>query len=258
MNNPKLHMYNGNNVVSARELHAFLEIATDFTEWCKRMFEYGFEEKRDYVILLKNGENKISKSNPINYALTLECAKEISMIQRTEKGKIARQYFLDCEKQLKERENVSSTLPKTKEELWAMALTSLNEEVDKQKRQLELANQTIQLNAPKVEYVNEVLQSQSTHNTNSIAKELGMSAITLNRLLKDRGIQYHQGGRWLLYQKFQDKGYTKTKTHTFVDGEGKSRTEVLTVWTEAGRAFIHSLFNRNLGEKLTLNPLSLG
>lgn len=87
------------NVISARELHNFLEVKTDFTDWCKRMFEYGFVENQDYVILLKNRE-KISKSNPIDYALTIDCSKEISMIQRSEKGKIARLYFIDCEKQL--------------------------------------------------------------------------------------------------------------------------------------------------------------
>lgn len=92
---------NGKSVVSARMLHNFLEVKTGFTDWCKRMFEYGFEENQDYVILLKNGENKVSKSNPIDYALSIDCAKEISMIQRTEKGKQARQYFIECEKQLK-------------------------------------------------------------------------------------------------------------------------------------------------------------
>lgn len=90
----------GSRVVSARELYSFLEIKSDFSDWCKRMFDYGFDENKDYVILLKNGE-KVSKTNPINYALTLDTAKEIAMLQRSEKGKQARQYFIECEKQLK-------------------------------------------------------------------------------------------------------------------------------------------------------------
>lgn len=93
---------NGKNVASAKDLHSFLEIGTDFTTWIKRMFEYGFEESQDYSILLKNGENKVSKSNPLDYALTIDCAKEISMIQRSEKGKQARKYFIECEKKLKQ------------------------------------------------------------------------------------------------------------------------------------------------------------
>ena len=90
----------GNRVVSARELYGFLGIKTDFSDWCKRMFEYGFVENQDFTILLKNGENKISKSNPLDYALTIDTAKEIAMIQRNDKGKQAREYFIACEKAL--------------------------------------------------------------------------------------------------------------------------------------------------------------
>ncbi len=94
----------GEQVVSARELHDFLEVKTDFSKWCERMFEYGFVENQDYVkVSVKNDDNsKGGRSNLIDYALTLDCAKEIAMLQRTEKGKQARQYFLDCEKTLKE------------------------------------------------------------------------------------------------------------------------------------------------------------
>lgn len=94
----------GTKVVSARELYQFLEVGSDFTHWCKRMFDYGFIENQDYAILVKNDE-KVSKTNPIDYAITLDTAKEISMIQRSEKGKLARKYFIECEKQLIELSN---------------------------------------------------------------------------------------------------------------------------------------------------------
>lgn len=90
----------GSKVVSARDLYEFLKIKAQFTDWCKRMFEYGFEENRDYIILHKNVKN-VSKSNPINYALTLDTAKEIAMLQRSEKGKQARLYFIECEKMMR-------------------------------------------------------------------------------------------------------------------------------------------------------------
>lgn len=92
---------NGSQVVSARELHSFLEVKTDFTNWCKRMFEYGFDEDKDYS-LAKFGEPLNQVHNKIDYALTLDAAKEISMLQRTEKGKVARKYFIECEKKLKQ------------------------------------------------------------------------------------------------------------------------------------------------------------
>lgn len=88
---------NGQQVVSARELHEFLEVKTDFTDWCKRMFEYGFEEGRDFTSYL--GESNGGRPSK-EFALTIDCAKEISMLQRTDKGKEARLYFIECEKQL--------------------------------------------------------------------------------------------------------------------------------------------------------------
>ncbi|MCO7332655.1 antA/AntB antirepressor family protein [Riemerella anatipestifer] len=97
----KITEQNGKQAVSARELHSFLEIKDKFADWIKRMFEYGFIENIDYQILSDFSE-KIGRGRPsVDYALTLDCAKEISMLQRSEKGKQARQYFIECEKRLK-------------------------------------------------------------------------------------------------------------------------------------------------------------
>jgi len=88
-------------VVSGRDLHEFLEIGTQYTKWFDRMTEYGFEENEDYVLL----SQKRLTNNPRNpytevgdHLLKLDAAKEISMIQRNDKGKQARQYFLQIEK----------------------------------------------------------------------------------------------------------------------------------------------------------------
>src|SRR5690606_20514500 len=70
----------------------------------------------------------------------------------------------------------------------------------------------LQKQAPKVAYVDKVLTSVSTYPTTLIAKELGMSATKLNRFIKDHGIQYKIGGSWVLHNKYDNKGYTKTKT----------------------------------------------
>ncbi|MBD2753756.1 antA/AntB antirepressor family protein [Spirosoma validum] len=91
----------GSPVVSARELHSFFEVKTEFAKWSKRMFDYGFTEGQDYSqVIVKNDDNPNGGRPMTDYALTLDCAKEIAMIQRTEKGKQARQYFIDKEKQL--------------------------------------------------------------------------------------------------------------------------------------------------------------
>ena len=88
-----------NNTVSARELHEFLEIGTRFDKWFNRMCEYGFNENSDFrAIAQKRPTAQCNITTYIDYEITIDMAKEISMIQRTEKGKQARQYFIQCEK----------------------------------------------------------------------------------------------------------------------------------------------------------------
>ena len=122
-------------------------------------------------------------------------------------------------------------------------LKQLEAQSEQQQATIELQTEQIKQAAPKVAYVDTVLQSVNTYAANLIAKELGMSAETLNRKLKERGVLYKQGGVWVLTAKYQDKGYTKTRTHTYTRSDGSTGTSMLTVWTERGRAFIHKLFN---------------
>ena len=98
----KLIKINSNNTVSGRELHKFLEIGTRFDKWFIRMCEYGFNENDDFIRVAQKCPTLGGTQTIIDYAITLDMAKEISMLQRTEKGKQARQYFINCEKKLKE------------------------------------------------------------------------------------------------------------------------------------------------------------
>jgi len=92
--------------------------------------------------------------------------------------------------------------------------------------------------SPKADYYDNTLVSKDTMTTTQIAKELGMSAKALNKKLHSLGIQYSVNGQWLLYAKYQDKGYTKPHTYTeIIDNE--SRSFISTVWTQKGRGFIH-------------------
>ena len=115
---------NSNNTVSARELHNFLEVGQDFTNWIKRMINYGFELNQDFTIA-KISEGKVTKHE---YIISLDMAKELSMIQRSEKGKQARRYFINCEKKLKEVvKKPLSTLEQLK--LHYLALEEQNKEI---------------------------------------------------------------------------------------------------------------------------------
>jgi phage antirepressor YoqD-like protein len=147
-----------------------------------------------------------------------------------------------------ELENKSSS-PQSDAVVLANAFQILNNMVEDQKRliaqkdnALIQANEVITKAMPKVAYCEDVLQSKTNITINVIAQELGITAIKLNQLLKEKGVHYKQGGKWLLVSKLRNKGYTESYTHTYTKSNGEKGTDIQTRWTELGRAFIHSLF----------------
>jgi phage antirepressor YoqD-like protein len=109
-----------------------------------------------------------------------------------------------------------------------------------------LAEEVILEQAPKVQYHDQVLISERTYTTTTIAKELGTAAPSFHKELNNRGIMYKTDGHWVLYHKHQGKGYTKTRTATYTDRYGKQQSNITTVWTEKGREWLHGLFNAEL------------
>lgn len=92
---------NGRRAVNARDLHSFLESKQDFSTWMKnRIDQYGFVENQDYQVFHKIMENPKGGRPSDEYALSIDMAKELSMVERTERGKQARRYFIACEKGL--------------------------------------------------------------------------------------------------------------------------------------------------------------
>lgn len=92
----------GTIAVSGRDLHEFLGIETPYTQWFERMVAYGFTENVDFTGLSQKSEKPSGGRPRIEYVMTLDMAKEVSMIQRNEKGKQARQYFIEVEKRYKQ------------------------------------------------------------------------------------------------------------------------------------------------------------
>ena len=92
----KITEKNGNRAVSARELHQFLEVTERFSYWFERQLQYGFVKNQDYTGC--KVFNTLANQTLQDYALTIDTAKEIAMIQRTPKGKQARQYFIEMER----------------------------------------------------------------------------------------------------------------------------------------------------------------
>lgn len=122
-------------------------------------------------------------------------------------------------------------------------LEAARAEKERLEQQNRLQSEQLKLAAPKMQYVDNVLRSVNTYTVTQLAKELGFtSGEALNKKLKEMRVQYKQSGQWLLYTDYSGKGYTKTKTESFTRNDGSIGTNTYTVWTERGRAFLHSLF----------------
>ena len=108
----KIEERNGEQLVSARELHKFLEVKTRFDKWFNRMVEYGFIENIDYIAIgQKRPTAQGNKTTYMDYLLKISMAKELSMIQRNGKGKQARLYFIECERKAKEQNQIIISKP---------------------------------------------------------------------------------------------------------------------------------------------------
>lgn len=131
----------------------------------------------------------------------------------------------------------------TDAELMAKALLVAQRQIEQREERinaLETANKKL---LPDAEY-GKSLQAKHGITTTSIAKELGMSAVTLNKRLHELGVQYRQSGQWYLYRKYQDKGYTTTRTVPIVRFDGKPDVRRETLWTMKGHRFIRDLMTK--------------
>src|SRR5690625_3289245 len=176
---PTQQNIDGNILVSGRDLHGFLEIESNYTTWCKRMVEYGFVKNIYYVLVSKNEKQKGSGGhNKVDHHIKLTMAKEISMLQRNEKGKQARLYFLELEEKWNSPEMIMKR-----------AMDYLNAQVDELQTSNLLLEQQVKELQPKATYYDMVLQNKSLLSVSKIAKDYGMSAIKLNKLLHKLEVQ---------------------------------------------------------------------
>lgn len=170
---------NDRPAVSARELHEFLEVGTRFNDWFPRMCEYGFSEGNDYYSILSNRSDDLPGKPRQDAALSIDMAKEICMLQRNEKGKIARQYFLQLERDWNSPEKVM-----------ARALQI----ADRKIKTLEAANSTLtvdnQIMKPKADYFDQLVERNTLTNFRETAKQLEVKEKDFIRFLMDRKYIY--------------------------------------------------------------------
>lgn len=197
------------NAVDARKLHTFLEIGKDFTTWIKdRIQQYGFQEKQDFEVFTDFGENPQGGRPSKEYHLSLDMAKELAMVERNEKGKQARQYFIECERRLLEGQVKTPSL-----RLAAFDALKIAKEGARVARSFGFNSNMIALSADcfakrltgisVLEYMGATHLIADEKGRTYTPTELGklcnppLTAIKFNLLLESAGLQVKEFGNWL-------------------------------------------------------------
>lgn len=212
--------------LSARELHKFLELSERFSNWFERMKQYGFVENQDY--LGRKVFNTLAKQELQDYEITLDMAKEISMIQRNEKGKEARQYFIEVEKQWNSPERVI-----------ARGL------IESQKMIENLNQQVIEMK-PKAEFFDQVASSKTAIQMSEVAKVLNYPNFGRNRLFEFLRNKKVLMANNIPYQKYVDCGYFRVIEQKYTKSNGDTAINIKTLVYQKGINFIKKTLDKEL------------
>lgn len=193
--------------VNARDLHSFLEVGKDFSTWIKgRIDQYDFIDGTDFVTYEAAPQNGGAgkRGARIEYAITLDMAKELSMVERNEKGKQARQYFIECERRAKD------------------PVAALNDPVAMRGLLLTYSEKVIALESrveemmPAVQALEQIAEAHGSLNRTEAAKHLGIAPHLLCRWMRTNGWTYRRTGSKddIAYQSKIMAGYLEHKVTT--------------------------------------------
>ncbi len=224
-------------VVSGRQLHEALQVKTRYNDWFNRMTEYGFIENQDYLaITQKRVTAQGNSTNQIDHIIKLDMAKEIAMIQRTERGKQVRQYFIQVEKDFN-----------SPEKIMARALLMADQKVHKLEAQIEA-------DRPKVLFADAVSASKSSCLIGELAKILKQNGIDIgpNKLfqwLRSNGyLISRRGESWNQpTQKSMKLGLFELKKTNINHADGHTTVNTTTKVTGKGQQyFINKFLNQDI------------
>ena len=180
----KIEVKDGQQLVSGRELHKFLEIKTPYTQWFERMCEYGFIENTDYILVSQKSESSNITGVKIvqDHFITLNMAKEISMLQRNKKGKQARIYFIKCEEAWNSPEMILARANQIQSHM-----------IEDYTKKIELLENKVREDKPKVLFAESVATSKTSILVGDLAK-----------IIKQNGIDI---GQKRLFEWMRENGY---------------------------------------------------
>ena len=230
--------------VSARDLHEALEINTRFNDWFSRMAEYGFENGVDFN-LLKNEKvrlegNREVKRDIMDYQISVDMAKQICMIQRSEKGKQYRQYFIDLEKAWN-----------TPEQLFARALKMADQKIEKLKETNAGLLEDVERMRPKEIFADAVKASTSSILIGDLAKLLRQNGVDtgqkrLFEQLRNEGYLMKTGSsRNMPKQKYVANGFFQIKETVISNPDGSVRMTKTTKVTGKGQQYFLNKYLKN-------------
>ena len=208
---------NGNAVetVNARELHAFLESKQDFSTWIKnRISEYEFAENADYLLHKFVEQTPSGAKHKIDYYITLDMAKELSMVERNEKGRQARKYFIECEKKLNSTTTTQVQVVGKAEDATRAALL-LSQHLNIKGPALETFLVTTVERIIGVEIPYRPLIEQRTYSAAEIGDVLGISANKVGRIANAHGLKTDEFG--MLYLSKSQHGPKQVETWRYYD-----------------------------------------
>lgn len=225
-------------LADARLLHSFLEVGKDFSNWIKdRIKQYDFSENTDYIRVAKTGElDTRGLQGKIDYHITLDMAKELSMVERNAKGKQARQYFIECEKQAK---SLSFPIPQTFAEALMLAA-----KIETERQSLVLQ---IEQDKPKVEFAMAIRQLDGSCTVEEFAKTIAVGKNKVYAFLRESKILMPNN---YPYQRYIDNGWLDVdEEKPFIDPQGRSHPRFTTRITGKGQVALEKKLRKvSVGE----------
>jgi phage anti-repressor protein/phage antirepressor YoqD-like protein len=218
--------------INARELHAFLEVGKVFAAWIQeRISQYDFLENQDYVVFSDSGKNPTGGRPTKDYHLTLDMAKELAMVERNDKGKQARQYFIECERRAKAAQPDPMQMLADPVTMRGLLLTYSEKVI-----QLEAANAEL---APKAAAADRIMTTaDGTMNVTMAAKTLQVQPKALFTWLSAHRWIYRRAGgsSWVAYQDKIQQGLLQHKITTVERSDGSEKVVEQVLVTAKGLA----------------------